>query len=123
MFSFFKRHDTEIYPKDEIVDVIYHEFPDLGSIPDKVFICYDVYFDKETDADRMAEYLNNRNIEIIRDHHDDAGDGLGHWNIDFEIAVKARHIYLSMAHADMLRSIESFNGHLPGWDLSKYEED
>lgn len=123
MFSFFKRRDTKIYPKDEIGDAMYREFPDPGSIPDKVFIWYDVYFDKETDADRMAEYLNNRNIEIIRDHDDDPGDGLGHWNIDFEIAVKARHIDLSMAHADMLRNIESFNGHLPGWNLSKYEED
>jgi hypothetical protein len=122
MFSFFKRRDATIYPKDEIGDALYEQFPNPKKLPAKVAIWYDVYFKREIDADRLASHLENRKIQIVRDYDREPGENLGPWSIDFEIPVKARHLDMMMTHAETKRMIKSFDGQVPSWHVSQYEE-
>lgn len=110
MFSFFKRRDTKVYPEDEMGDALYKHCSDPAKLPDKVYLWFDAYFDTEADADAVAKHLEQRNIEVIRDHDDEPDEAYGAWNLDFELLVRARHFDLKLADDETRRLVADYRG-------------
>ncbi|MGD9785308.1 MAG: hypothetical protein AB7E80_06660 [Hyphomicrobiaceae bacterium] len=123
MFSIFKRRDAAVYPSDEIGDALYKHCSDPTSLPDRVSLWYDAYFDTEADADSFSKYLHDRRIEVVRDYDEEPDEGYGRWNVDWEFPVRARHLDMKMAHEDMLRAIASDHGKLGSWLLLGWDDD
>lgn len=110
MFSWFKKRDPKIYPDDDMGNALYAHCSNPAKLPDKINLWYDAYFDQEADADAVTKHLEQRRIEVIRDHDEEPDEEYGPWNIDFEIPVRARHIDLKMADDEMRRLIAEYRG-------------
>jgi len=123
MFSFFKRRDAKIYPDDEMGNALYEHCSDPGKLPDKVGVWYDTYFDTQADADAVSRHLEQRRIEVIRDHDEEENEGYGPWNVDFELAVRARYIDLKMSNEEIKHLIADNRGKIATCHISKWDED
>lgn len=117
MLAWFRRRDAAIYPKDELGDALYEQFPSPDKMPDMAVLWYDIYFGRKADADAMAGYLEDRRLEILRDHEEDPGGGVPSWNIEVDFPVKPRHLELKLLHAEVQQRIREFNGQLGSWLL------
>ncbi len=123
MFSFFRRRDAKIYPDDEMGNALYKHCSDPAKLPDKVYLWFDAYFDTEADADAVTKYLEQRKIEVIRDHDDEPDKNYGAWNVDFELPVRARHIDLKLANDEMLRLVADYRGKVASCMILKMDEE
>ncbi|MCB1522183.1 MAG: hypothetical protein KDJ37_16655 [Hyphomicrobiaceae bacterium] len=123
MFSWLRRRDEQIYPKDEMGEALYRFCSNPGKLPAEVAVWYDVYFDAEADADAVAKVLEQRRIDVMRDHDEEPNEGYGPWNIDFELPVRARHIDLKMSHDQIGRLVADYRGKIATCDISKWDGD
>lgn len=121
MFGWLRGRDTAVYPADEIGDALHEAFPNSRRLPATVALRYEIYFARAEDAEAMARHLEDRSLAFIRDHEADTGGGIPSWDITVDCPVKARHLELKMAHAEMLRHAHETNGKLGTWQITALE--
>lgn len=122
MFSWPKKRDPAVYPDDAIGTSLYNHCPDPAQLPEKVVLWYEVYFDSEADAEAVAKLIEERRIEVSREHDEEPDEGLGAWAIDFEMPIRARHIDLKTADAEITRLIADHRGKIGSCLLMPFDE-
>jgi hypothetical protein len=82
---------------------------------------FDIYFEREPDADAMAEEFINRRYDIDRDTDDEPDDGFGRWNIDVEYPITPSYREIKANVEQMRDRLQSRGGKLGSWLLMRAE--